>query len=297
MKIIDPKEVATSEFHGYLLGSVAPRPIAFVSTIDAQGQINLSPYSFFNAFGTNPPTLIFSPSRRVRDNTIKHSLENVREVREVVVNIVSYEMVQQMSLSSTEYPKNVNEFTKSGFTEAPSQKVQPPRVAEAKAAFECKVVQIIETGQEGGAGNLVICEVILAHIDESILDEHNKVDPFRLDAVGRMGGNWYCRAQGEALFEVAKPLRKLGIGVDQIPDSIRLSKILTGNDLGKLGNVEQLPKPEEIEAHRQETEIKSLLETSADNLENKLHLLAQKYLDQDEIHKAWSTLLIATNNA
>lgn len=240
--IINPKEVSVGKMHSYLLGAVAPRPIAFASTIDNEGNINLSPFSFFNCFGANPPILIFSPARRGRDNTTKHTYENVLEVPEVVINIVNYDMVQQMSLASTEYAKGVNEFTKAGLTAVASSVIKPPRVGEAPVAFECKVLQVIPTGIEGAAGNLVICEVIMAHIKDEILDEEGKIDPFKIDAVARMGGDWYCRASGESLFKVPKPLDKLGIGIDQLPEGIRTSKIFTGNDLAMLANVERLPQ-------------------------------------------------------
>lgn len=236
--IIDPKEVTVGKMHSYLLGAIAPRPIAFASTIDKDGNVNLSPFSFFNCFGANPPLLIFSPARRGRDNTTKHTYENVLEVPEVVINIVNYELVQQMSLASTEYKKGVNEFVKAGLTPIASTKIKPPRVGEAPVSFECKVLQVIPTGLEGGAGNLVICEVVLAHIKDEVLDAEGKIDPFKLDAVARMGGDWYCRANGEALFTVPKPLEKVGIGIDQLPEAIRKSKVLTGNDLGMLANVE-----------------------------------------------------------
>ncbi len=292
--IISPEKVSIPEFHGYLLGAVCPRPIAFASTIDDKGNVNLSPFSFFNAFGANPPTLIFSPARRVRDNTTKHTLENVQKIPEVTINIVSYDIVEQMSLSSTEYPEGVNEFVKSGLTEEPSEKVKPPRVKESKASFECKVTQIIETGQEGGAGNLIVCQVLLARIDDEILDEKGKIDPFKLDSVGRMGGDWYVRANGEALFEVAKPLRKMGIGVDQLPKSIRQSEILSGNDLGKLANVEALPDQKEVDAFASEPEVSAILEYFTENPEGRtdeLHKLAKEYLAQGEVESAWKTLL------
>lgn len=291
---IETHTLPTSKLHGYLLGAIAPRPIAFVSTVDAEGNVNLSPYSFFNVFGSNPPTLIFSPSRRARDNTIKHTLENLREVPEVVINIANYSMVEQMSLSSTEYDKGVNEFVKAGFTEAESMCIRPPRVAEAPAAFECKVKQIIETGQKGGAGNLVICEVLVVHIQESILDEAGNIDPFKLDAVARMGGNWYCRAQGDAIFEVEKPNSKKGIGVDMIPEEIRLSEVLTGNDLGKLGNVEAIPSKEEIEDFKKSIEIQTIMKESPEKSPaqtHALHLLAHQFLQQNQVMDAWKTLL------
>ena len=226
MLTIDPKEIAVPKMHGYLLGAVAPRPIAFASTVDKDGNVNLSPFSFFNVFSANPPILVFSPARRGRDNTTKHTYENVLEVPEVVINIVNYDMVQQASLSSTEYDKGVNEFIKSGLTPVASERVKPPRVGESPVSFECKVNEVVSLGPNGGAGNLVICEVLLVHIKEEVLDEEGRIDPVKLDAVARMGGDYYCRAQGDALFTVPKPLATKGIGVDQIPAPIRNSKIL-----------------------------------------------------------------------
>jgi len=291
IKTISPKDLSTAEFHAYLLSAVAPRPIAFASTIDRAGNINLSPFSFFNAFGANPPILIFSPARRVRDNTTKHTLENVREVDEVVINIVNYAMVEQTSLASTEYDKGINEFVKAGFTQVPSTLIRPPRVGESPVAFECKVKQIIETGTEGGAGNLIICEVILAHIKEEILDEKGKIDTRKIDLVGRMGAEWYCRANGDALFEIPKPLLTKGIGIDQLPETVRNSPVLTGNNLGRLANVEALPKPEEVKNYHN-FELDTL--KSAYQNENWLiekHKLAQKYLEQGKIKEAWLILL------
>jgi flavin reductase (DIM6/NTAB) family NADH-FMN oxidoreductase RutF len=291
---INPKEVSVAQFHQLLLGAVAPRPIAFASTIDKQDMVNLSPFSFFNVFGANPPILVFSPARRVRDNTTKHTLENVREVPEVVINIVNHAIVEQMSLASTEYDKNVNEFMKAGLTERRSTMVNPPRVAEAPVSFECKVRKIIELGKEGGAGCLIICEVVLAHFHDNIFDENKMIDPRKLDAVARMGGDWYCRANGEALFELPKPVRNKGIGVDQIPYSIRDSKILTGNNLGRLGNVEQLPSDDDVKLFSQEASIKKVIEDAGNNeelLEESIHKLAQQYLDKGEILNAWKTLL------
>lgn len=285
MYSIDPKAVSTAQFHGLMLGVVAPRPIAFASTVNAAGEVNLSPFSFFNAFSANPPILIFSPARRVRDNTTKHTLENVLEHGEVVINIVNYAIVEQMSLSSTEYDKGVNEFLKAGLTEVASEKVKPPRVAEAPAAFECKVKEVIHLGDEGGAGNLIICEVVMAHFNENILDEEKKVDPFKLDAVARMGGNWYCRANFDSIFEIAKPLTTLGIGVDQLPAAIRNSTILTGNNLGQLGNVEAMPTEEEVKAFAERHPELSKMEEVA------RHHKAQEYLASGDVQNAWLTLL------
>ncbi|RUA33209.1 MAG: flavin reductase family protein [Bacteroidetes bacterium] len=282
-KEFDPKSIKTPELHGILLGAIAPRPIAFASTIDKEGNVNLSPFSFFNVFGSNPPTLIFSPARRGRDNTTKHSYENVKEVAEVVINIANYPMVEQMSLASTEYDKGVNEFVKAGFTEAKSTKVKPPRVAESPVAFECKVKQIIETGEDGGAGNLIICEVIHIHLNEAILDENGKIDPFKLDPIGRLGGNWYSRSKN-ALFEVEKPLQKLGIGVDALPEEIKNSDILSGNDLGKLGNIEKIPVASELES------VMISVKYDKNNADD-LHKIAHQLLEENKVMEAWKVLL------
>ncbi|MGB0931145.1 MAG: flavin reductase family protein [Chitinophagales bacterium] len=291
---INPKEIPTGKLFGYLTGTVAPRPIAFASTIDKEGNVNLSPFSFFNVFGANPPTMIFSPSRRVRGNTTKHTLENVLEVPEVVINMVNYDMVQQMSLSSTAYPKGVNEFVKADFTQVASEKIKPPRVGQSPAAFECIVKEVIATGDSGGAGNLVICEVVLAHFKKEIFNDLGHVDPFKMDAVARMGSNWYCRANGDKVFEVAKPLTTQGMGIDQLPEAIRNSRVLTGNDLGRLGNTEQLPTQEEIadfatkNIHLLSLKGQKLSETE---LTIQLHHLAHSYLEQGKVEQAWKVLL------
>ena len=276
---INPKEVSVAVLHGYLQSSIAPRPIAFASTIDKEGNVNLSPFSFFNVFGTNPPTLIFSPNRRVRDGSQKHTLENVLEHDEVVINMVDFAMVEQMSLSSCEYEKGINEFEKAGFTEVGSTMVKPPRVLESKAAFECKVKQVIQMSDEGGSPNLVICEVVLAHFSEDILDENGKIDQTKTDWVARLGGDWYVRASGDALFEVAKPNMHKGIGVDAIPDFIKNDASFSGNDLGKLGNIEKLPSEEEITAF--------VKENSSENYKE----LAKTLLNQGKIKEAWMALL------
>lgn len=289
MLTVNPKEIPSSQLHGYLLGSVTPRPIAFASTIDKDGNVNLSPFSFFNCFGYNPPLLIFSPARRGRDNTTKHTYENVLEVQEVVINIVSYSMVQQMSLASTEYPKGINEFQKAGFTEVASTLVKPPRVAEAPVSMECNVLQIVPTGTEGGAGNLVICEVILMHIKEEVLDAQGKIDPFKLDAVARLGGDWYCRVQGDAIFKVPKPLDRLGIGVDSIPAPIRYSKVLTGNDLGLLGNTERLPDITNVQDFFSKYPIEQALQAG----EDAVHTMARIFLSEGKTEEAWKILLLS----
>ena len=242
---INPKDISTIKLHGYLLSAVSPRPIALASTVDEDGNVNLSPFSFFNVFSANPPILIFSPARRVRGNTTKHTLENCLKTKEVVINIVNHAMVQQMSLSSTEYAQGVNEFAKAGFTEIASDLIKPPRVKEAPVQFECKINEVIALGTEGGAGNLIIAEVVKLHIDESILDAEENIDPIKIDTVARMGGNWYSRAK-EGIFEVQKPIRTMGIGVDALPESIKNSPVLTGNDLGILGNSERIPSEEEV---------------------------------------------------
>jgi flavin reductase (DIM6/NTAB) family NADH-FMN oxidoreductase RutF len=284
---VRPQDVPAAAFQALMQGVIAPRPIAFASTINTAGQVNLSPFSFFNVFSSQPPILVFSPSRRVRDNTTKHSLENVLEVPEVVINIVNYPMVEQMSLASTEYAQGVNEFVKAGFTEAASVLVTPPRVAEAPAAFECAVKQVIPLGDQGGAGNLVICEVLVAHFDPQIFDEQGRISPFKADLVARMGGDWYCRAQGDALFEVPKPLQTKGIGVDALPTHIRQSAWLTGNDLGRLGNVENLPTAEEIADYRQLLTAQQQVGRSRELF----HLEAQQLLAAKRVKEAWLHLL------
>lgn len=288
MITIDPKDVSSAKLQGYLQSAVGPRPIAFASTIDKNGVPNLSPFSFFNIFSANPPILIFSPARRVRDNTIKHTLINAEATREVVINVVNFDIVQQTSLSSSEYPDGVNEFVKAGFTAIPSEKVKPYRVAQSPVQFECKVNEIISLGTQGGAGNLVICEVVKMHISESVLDENGNIDPVKIDLVSRMGGNWYSRAN-QGLFEVAKPLTTLGIGVDQIPNFIKESPIFDGNDLGKLGNIEALPTTGEINIFvKQNFAVKAVL-SSDDQL--KQYKKAKEYLDQNDVDSAWKVLL------
>ena len=282
---INPQEVSIAELHGHLLGAVGPRPIALTSTVDASGNPNLSPFSFFNVFSANPPIAIFSPARRVRNNTTKHTLDNVLDNKEVVINLVSHIMVQQTSLSSTEYEKGVNEFDKAGFTAIASEAVKPFRVKESPVQLECVVNEVIALGNEGGAGNLVICEIKLIHIDESILNEAGKIDPNKIDLVGRMGGNWYCRASQDAIFEVKKPLTTLGIGIDQIPSFIRNSDILSGNDLGILGNVEHIPSMEEVEQFCTTNNLKNENSTT-------LHQKAKELLNHGNTMDAWKTLLI-----
>jgi len=286
-----PGEIKTAQLHAYLLSSVAPRPICFASTIDNEGNSNLSPFSFFNVFGSKPPICIFSPARRVRDNTIKHTLENVYETKEVVINVVNYNIVQQANLASCEYPKGVDEFVKAGFTPVKSDLVKPFRVKESPVQLECKLLQVIETGKEGGAANLVICEVVCMHIDDNILDEHGKIDPNKIDLVARMGGDYYCRASGSAIFEVHKPNVELGVGVDALPPAIRNSKILTGNELGMLGNCTSIPIVSGLFEDDRLSQI--LREYTHDESAKKeaLHMYAKDLLQAKEVNKAWQVLL------
>lgn len=288
MLTIDPKELTTPKLHGYLQSAVGPRPIALASTIDGNNVPNLSPFSFFNIFSSNPPILIFSPSRRVRDNTVKHTLLNAELNREVVINVVNYAMVEQISLASTEYAAGINEFEKAGFTMLPSDTVKPFRVKEAPVQFECRVNEIIALGTEGGAGNLILCEVLKIHIDESILDANGGIDQHKIDLVSRLGGNWYSRS-AEGLFEVEKPLTTLGIGVDAVPAFIKKSGVFNGNDLGKLGNTEVLPTDEEVSIFVKESfDMKAIL--SSDDEANRFHK-AKELLDNNEVATAWKVLL------
>ena len=290
---IDPKSTTVPAVHKTLLGAIGPRPIAFASTVDAKGNPNLSPFSFFNAFGVNPTTLILSPSRKGRDNTTKHTYDNLKEVPEVVINAVNYNMVEQMSLSSTEYAKGVNEFVKAGFTPIPSERIKPARVKESPVQFECKVRDIIETGDQGGAGNLVICEILLIHVDEAVLDANGNIDPHKIDLVGRLGGDFYCRASGDAVFMVEKPLQKLGIGIDQLPDYIKLSDYLSGNDLGKFGNIETLPLPEEINGYKASDSFQKLkiMLAKASDEKQAVYYYAKNLLEQSKVQEALKILM------
>ena len=296
---LTPSDLTPAQWHPFLVGAVAPRPVAFASTIDAEGRVNLSPYSFFNAFSSNPPILVFSPANRVRDNSQKHTLQNVREVPEVVINICDFALVEQLSLTSTEYAKGVNEFTKAGLTELASELVRPPRVAEAPAAFECVVEQVIELGHNNGAGNLIICRVVRAHFRQDILlPDAAGIDPFKLDAVARLGGDWYCRASGSSLFEVAKPNRNIGIGIDQLPEHLRTSDVLTGNELGRLANIEHsaLPTPAQIEEFRTEPMVAYLLNKHRDDAVERAQQLLQlgrQFLAEGRLVEAWKTLLLS----
>ncbi len=277
-----PKDLPTAQLHSHLLGAISPRPICFASTIDEEGNVNLSPYSFFNIFGSNPVTLIFSPARRVRDNTTKHTLQNCIATKEVVINIVNYNMVQQTSLSSCEYPAGTNEFLKAGFTQLKSDLVKPPRVAESPVQMECIVKQVIETGTEGGAGNLVIAEMVKLHINDNILGVDGNIDPHKIDTVGRMGKDWYVRASGNAIFEVAKPNSQLGIGVDSLPSTIKNSNILTGNHLGMLANVNAMPIVDNTFNY---------VKWQPNLTEVQVHELAKELLNEGNVSDAWQILL------
>ncbi|MFI0428785.1 flavin reductase family protein [Mariniflexile sp. HMF6888] len=288
MLSIDPKTLSTSKLHGYLLSAVAPRPIAFASTVDVDGRANLSPFSFFNVFSANPPILIFSPSRRVKDNTVKHTLKNVLKTREVVINVVSFDMVHQASLSSTEYPEGVNEFEKAGFTMLKSDIVKPFRVAESPVQMECKVNDIIELGTEGGAGNLVICEVVKLHIDKDVLNEDGSINQEKLDLVARAGGSYYSRAK-KGFFEIPKPLTTLGIGIDNFPEDVKNSMVLTGNDLGMLGNVESLPTEADVDNFIKD--ISKRYPNIKTATHRQKHKLARNYLSFGDVESAWKILL------
>jgi len=283
MKSFDLKDLSPQQTQMFLQYAVAPRPIAFVSTMDANGNVNLSPFSFFNLFSSNPPILVFSPARRVRDNTTKHTLDNVLQLKECTINIVNFDMVQQTSLSSTEYPQGVNEFIKAGFTELKSEKVKPPRVAESPVQFECIVRDVIALADTPGAGNLVLAEVVMMHIKEEVLASDGKIDQLKMDHVARLGGDWYSRVLPDSLFQVAKPLSTMGIGVDALPEHIRHSKILTGNNLGQLGNVEQMPSYDAQTL----TEIKNKYAYLS---EEEKHSLAKSFLNEGDVAEAWKVL-------
>lgn len=290
--IFNLKDLTTVEKQYYLQHVIAPRPVCFASTIDKEGKVNLSPFSFFNMVSSNPPIVIFSPSRRVRDNTTKHTLQNVLEVPEVVINIVTYDMVQQTSLASCEYPKGVDEFIKAGFTKESATMVKPPMVKESKAKLECKVLEIKTLGNEGGAGNLVICEVICLHLNDALLTDDKKFDQTKLELVARLGGDWYCKVSKENSFIVPKPNVLIGIGIDALPANIRSSKVLTGNHLGKLANVQKIP---DVDPAFNNEYSKNLSSGSIDDKENKekeVHLYAAQLLDENNVNKAWQVLLV-----
>ena len=278
IKTIDIKSTKTAEVYRYLSNAVTPRPIAFVSTIDKSGNKNLSPFSFFNVFSVNPPILVFSPVRRVRNNTSKDTLDNIKEVNECVVSLVSEEIAQQVSLSSCDFEANVNEFEKAGFTELKSELIRPSRVKESPVNFECKVNDVIELGKEGGAGSLVLCEVLKIHIDEKMIDGKDELDPLKLNLVSRYGKNWYGKTTKESLYEIVKPLSKIGIGIDQLPENIKKSNILTGNDLAILASIEKIPLKKDFKLRNNKNTIEK-------------HILAKAFLKEEKFEKAWQILL------
>lgn len=282
MLTIHPKEIAHPKLHQYMLAAIAPRPIAFASTLDKDGNANLAPFSFFNAFGSNPPIVAFSPARSGRDNTTKNTLDNIEETKEVVINIVNYPLVYQMSLASCAYPKGINEFIKSGLTPLASEIVKPFRVKESPVQFECKVIDIEKTGTTGGAGNIIICEILLIHVNENVLNEDGHIDPYKMDLVARMGGDYYCRVIPDSIFKLPQPKTEIGIGVDALPAHIRNSKILTGNNLGQLGVFTKFPEEEEIASIMQDLQF---------NSPEELHQFAKSKLDAGEAWDAFKILM------
>ncbi|WP_027419781.1 flavin reductase family protein [Crocinitomix catalasitica] len=297
MLSLDPSELSIPVLHGYLLGAVGPRPIAFASTIDGKGIPNLAPFSFFNVFSANPPIMIFSPARSGRTNETKDTYKNVKEIGEVVINVVNFDIVQKMSLASSPYEPEIDEFEKAGFTKIASDTIRPFRVAESPVQFECVVNEVVELGQNGGAGNLVICEVKKIHINEAVLDENGKIDQHKIDLVSRMGGNWYCRADQNSMFEITKPITTCGIGFDAIPADIKSSNILTGNDLGQLGGIENLPDETEVNEYKliELSDLFVSLEDEQEKLEKELHKRAKELLNKNKIEEAWKTLLSFNN--
>ena len=297
MVSIDPKDLPVQKLHQYLLGAIGPRPIAFASTVDAEGKPNLAPFSFFNVFSANPPILIFSPARSGRTNTTKDTYNNVKVVPEVVINVVNYDIVHQMSLASSPYAPGVNEFEKAGFTALKSDNVKPFRVAESPVQFECKVNEVIELGTEGGAGNLIICEVVKIHIHDEVLDSNGMIDQQKIDLVARMGGDWYSRANAESMFEITKPISTCGIGFDALPVDIKSSKILSGNNLGHLAGIEKIPDETNVNEYKL-LELSDLFVSLEDNplaLEEELHKRAKSLLDENKLEEAWLTLLSFNN--
>jgi len=297
MKTINPKDIETPKLHRYLLGAIGPRPIAFASTMDKDGVANLAPFSFFNAFSANPPILVFSPARSGRTNTTKDTYNNVKILPEVVINVVNFELVHQMSLASSPYPSSVDEFVKSGLTPVASECVQPPRIKESPVQFECKVNEVIELGDQGGAGNLIICEVLRIHIDEAILDEHQMIDQYKIDLVSRMGGNWYCRADENSMFEIPKPITTCGIGYDELPEDIKNSDVLTANNLGQLAGIESIPNETDVNEYKliELSELFLSLEEDATQLEIEIHKRAKLLLEKNHLEEAWLTLLSFNN--
>jgi len=297
MLSIDLIEMGIPKAHHYLLSAVGPRPICFASTLDKKGNPNLAPFSFFNVFSSNPPIAVFSPSRSGRTGKHKDTFNNIQEINEVVINLVDFKMVEQMSLASSPYEPKVNEFIKSGFTPIESELIKPFRVKEAPIQMECKVIEVKKLGDNNGAGNLIICKILKMHISDDILDNNQMIDQEKIDLVARMGGDWYCRTDKRSMFKITKPITSKGIGFDQIPDEILNSKILSGNDLGKLGGIEILPNETEVNDFKlvELSELFISLEDDANALEIALHKKAQEFLEKDELENAWKTLLSFNN--
>jgi flavin reductase (DIM6/NTAB) family NADH-FMN oxidoreductase RutF len=297
MLTFNPQEITVQRLHQLLLGSIGPRPIAFASTMNTAGQANLAPFSFFNVFSANPPILIFSPARSGRTNETKDTYKNVKELPEVVINVVNFDMVHQMSLASSPYSPEISEFEKSGLTPIPSETIRPFRVAEAPVQFECRVNEVKELGHEGGAGNLIICEVLRMHVREDLIDEKGLIDQHKIDLVSRMGGDWYCRADVNSMFEIKKPITTCGIGFDTLPSDIKNSRVLSGNDLGQLAGIENLPNETDVNEYKQ-IELSELLvsiENDAVELEKQLHQKAKVLLSENKLEEAWLTLLAFNN--
>lgn len=297
MLTLDPKELEIPKLHQYLLGAIGPRPIAFAATVDENGVDNLAPFSFFNVFSANPPILVFSPARSGRTGATKDTYNNVLKVPEVVINIVNYDMVHQMSLASSPFSPEISEFEKSGLTALPSDLIKPKRVKESPVQFECKVNEIKALGNGGGAGNLIICEVVRIHVSEDILNDNQMIDQKKIDLVARMGGNWYCRADENSMFEIEKPITTLGIGYDVIPDDIKKSDVLSANDLGQLGGIEALPDETDVNEYKllELSDIFMDLEDNAVELEIALHKRAKELLKENKLEEAWKTLLAFNN--
>jgi flavin reductase (DIM6/NTAB) family NADH-FMN oxidoreductase RutF len=297
MLTLDPKELPIPKLHQYLLGAIGPRPIAFASTVDENGNPNLAPFSFFNVFSAKPPILIFSPARSGRSNTTKDTYNNVKVVPEVVINVVNYDIVHQMSLASSPYAPGVSEFEKAGFTAVKSDLVKPFRVGESPVQFECKVNEVVELGHEGGAGNLIISEVVKIHINEAVLDANGMIDQHKIDLVSRMGGDWYCRSDQNSMFEIKKPITTCGIGFDALPSDVRNSKVLTGNELGHLAGIETLPNETDVNEYKliELSDLFVSLEENPAELEQKLHIRASELLKENKLEEAWMTLLSFNN--
>ena len=297
MLSLNPKDIPPRQLHHYLLGAVVPRPICFASTVDENGNSNLAPFSFFNVFSSNPPIAVFSPSRSGRTGKHKDTFNNIQKVREVVINMVNYSMAEQMSLASSPYSAEVDEFVKSGFNKVKSDLVQPHRLKESPVQFECKVLEIKQLGNKGGAGNLIICEILKIHISIDVLDDNQMIDQQKIDLIARMGGNWYSRTEKKSMFEITKPITTIGIGFDELPKEILNSNILTGNELGKLAGIESLPDETAVNDFKliELSEIFLKFEDDAKKLEFSLHKKAKEFLHQNDLEAAWKTLLSFNN--